>query len=408
MRTHLVALSVALLALSSVACDDTDSGGSGDNNANNDTNNNASNNAPAGEASFATFNVGLPRGFVPYAADRVGPVGEALASYDADVLCLQEVWLVQDDEDNWTETDIDSIKAATASQYPHTHVHLTRSEAAAAGGCTEEEVVPLEACVQAACGELPLDELSNCVLTNCQDEFFATSSTCQSCAASQLGNPLEEIIDTCTSGGGDLFSYGGHNGLMLLSRYPFVATGEVEFESAITYRSALHGKVDIPDFGEVDVYCTHLASDLSNRIDYPGTENFATFEEENAGQIDGLLAFVNSSSTTDRHVIMGDFNAGPAVGSFSGELADNYATFITAGYTSAFAELDPPQCTYCDDENTITEGEGAIVIDHVFIDFDADASASRIFDETTTVSTEAEGDIDIHLSDHFGVRLDVK
>ena len=52
-------------------------------------------------AVVVTYNVGLARGFVDYADQRAEPVAAAVAALDADVVCLQEVWLREEVGTGW-------------------------------------------------------------------------------------------------------------------------------------------------------------------------------------------------------------------------------------------------------------------------------------------------------------------
>jgi hypothetical protein len=65
-------------------------------------NNGANNGEPGPQASFATYNAGLARGFVDYAGARTQPVADAVARLDSDVVCLQEVWLYEDEQGEWS------------------------------------------------------------------------------------------------------------------------------------------------------------------------------------------------------------------------------------------------------------------------------------------------------------------
>jgi endonuclease/exonuclease/phosphatase family metal-dependent hydrolase len=57
-----------------------------------------------------TFNTGLLRGGVPYAAERAGPVAAAIAALDADVVSLQELW---------EDADRTAVIEAAAGRFPH-------------------------------------------------------------------------------------------------------------------------------------------------------------------------------------------------------------------------------------------------------------------------------------------------
>lgn len=386
---------VLVLTTGLVACGDDEGDGNGEPN----------NGDPAAQATFETYNVGLARGFVPHARDRLDAVAEAVAQSPSDVLCLQEVWLVRDEQDEWASTQIDAIAEEASEAFPNTYHEIT-SEGAAVS-CTSDEADPLETCVRAECDGVDPDDLADCALEFCESEFLGLSPSCQECVTGQLGSPLDDIIDVCTGEGAEAFSYGGHNGLMLMSRHELQDTEFTNFESTLVQRTALRSVVEVPDFGEVDVYCTHLAADLSN-VPYTG-DTYASFAEENAAQVDALLEWIDQTATTGNVVLMGDMNSGPAVGDLEAELVDSYTKFEDATFASPYVEQADPECTYCG-TNTLNDGDANKAIDHVFLDFEGAAEVTnveRTFDATQSI--EVDGDpMDLHLSDHFGVRVTVE
>lgn len=352
-------------------------------------------------ATFETYNVGLARGFVPQAEARVQPVADAIAKSPADVMCLQEVWLFQDDQGAWSTGQIDTLVDEASQNFPSSYFEVT--ELGESVSCSQEDAEPLETCVRANCDGVPADDLSSCTLENCGDEFNGLPGPCQECVIGQIGGTLDEILAACTGDGASEFSYNGHNGLLLLSRHELRDTEITSFESSIVQRSALHAVVTVPDFGDVDLYCTHLAADLSG-VEYPG-DAFASFEEEQAAQIDALLAWVDQTATTGNVVVMGDMNTGPAKGELQAELASNYQKFVDAAYDSPYLSQASPECTFCG-TNTLVDGDSNVGIDHVFLDFTMAyglVDAMRVYDETTSIGGE-----ELHLSDHFGVRVTIE
>jgi endonuclease/exonuclease/phosphatase family metal-dependent hydrolase len=89
--------------------------------------------------SVASFNVGLAFGYVPEASARVVPITEAIAELDADVVCLQELWLEQDAEGNWTSGTIEAVLGGTASTFEHAYWSRTMApEGSEPVGCSVE------------------------------------------------------------------------------------------------------------------------------------------------------------------------------------------------------------------------------------------------------------------------------
>ncbi len=412
-------LQVSLIFLLSsllVACGDDPEEGNNGNNTNNgvDAGPDAADAADAADApdaegeafraTFETYNVGLARGFVPNAAERAEPVAAAVSESPADVACLQEVWLFRDEQDEWSTDQIDTIVDESSETFPHNYFEIT--EAGESVSCTAEEADPLETCVRANCDGVPDADLAECALAECGDEFDALSTECQSCVAGQIGGSLDDILNACAPDGegASEFSYNGHNGLLMLSRHEMRDTSITSFESTLVQRSALHAVVTVPDVGDVDLYCTHLAASLSD-VPYPGG-TYESYEEEQAAQIAELLDFVNDTSTTGNVVVMGDMNTGPAAGDNEAEFPANYNLFIDADFASPYAEQDAPDCTFCA-ENTLTDAEASDnLIDHIFLQLTLDAevvNVERAYDETQEIDGEQ-----MNLSDHYGVRVTVE
>lgn len=352
-----------------------------------------------GQADVVTYNMGLARGFVSYADERVDAAAAAVAALEADAICLQEVWVRQDSELKWTNEYIDKVIAATSEAYPYSYWERSKNQGEATS-CTPEEAAGLEECAQEFCGDVGVGELAGCALEFCGDLFNAASVGCQSCVAANIGNPIEVIMEICVGGSGSS-AYDGHNGLLLLMKNEPSETHHKQFSSALTTRSALHAKVKVGGLGDTDLICTHLAADLSSILAYPGTEYSSYIEEQNA-QIQGLLSFADEHGSSDNVIIMGDMNTGPD------DIPTNFQLFSDGNeYTNAYVEANGDSiCTYCE-ANTLNsgEGEGGVTIDHIFTKTSATPVLSkRILDQMQSIET-SEGPADHHLSDHYGVHL---
>jgi endonuclease/exonuclease/phosphatase family metal-dependent hydrolase len=373
--------------------------GCGDDESNNDEPN-------AATATFETYNVGLAPGFVANADARLEPVAQNLGQTESDVLCLQEAWLTQNDGGEWLTDQIDTLVDQTKATLPYAYYEITESEATVS--CTQQEAEPLKTCAFANCSEVSTDDLAACALQHCGAEIDALPDTCSSCVFGQIGNSLEDILATCTGGGAGAFTYNGHNGLLMLSRYELKNTEFTTLESTIVQRTALHATVSIPEFGDVDVYCTHLAANLSD-VPYPGGA-FANYKEEQASQIAELLAWVDETATTGNIVLMGDMNTGPAKGELKGEFPEHYTKFLDAGFQSPYLAQEAPECTFCG-TNTLNDGDENKAIDHVFLDFEMPVevvSAERVHTETVDIETSAGATESTNLSDHFGVAVTLR
>ena len=292
---------------------------------------------------------------------------------------------------------IDVLSDAASDAFPYATWQRTKNTGEATS-CTPEEAAVLEECALEYCGDVSQGELADCALTYCGDLFNASSVGCQSCVAANIGNPIEVIMATCVGGSGSA-AYDGHNGLLLLTKKnPLRPT---TFNSKCTHnRSALHAQVKVGGLGEADVFCTHLAADLSSILAYPGTE-YGSYIEEQSAQIGLLLGFIDDHATTEHTLLMGDMNTGP------NDVSENYAQFTDAGYDNAYVtEFGDSNCTYCS-ANTLNggSGDGGVTIDHILTKTSATfVETDRILDETQSITT-SEGPTQHHLSDHYGVRL---
>jgi len=336
--------------------------------------------------SVLTWNVGLAYGFVPYSPERQPAVVEAVAALDADVVCLNEVW---------TEADITAITEAAAATFPHHAVEMTLEEGASGEpACTPEEAEPLKVCAESNCADT--DDLTGCVLTFCAAEFDALSDTCTACAAANIGlNDVDAILEVCTSGSGT-FSWGGHNGLLMLSRLPMAEVTYTTMDSWLVQRGLLAATVD-----GVEVGCTHLAAELT--VPAYGGATYASYSEENAAQMAQVLATLEGRPG-DKRVLLGDLNTGPAAGSLSAELPESWA--LASGWADPNVDSAAPFCTWCV-ENPLTGALADLAIDHVLVQGMAAGSPSRIGDAPITV-TGADGEATVALSDHYGLQAVVE
>ncbi len=350
--------------------------------------------APVEGTTFVTYNLGLARNFVPFAAERFADVIAAVAALDADVVCLQEVW--EDD-------DVAALLAATADAFPHARTFETSEDPDAGASCTAEETDPLLACVEEFCSET--DDLTGCVLGNCGAEFGGVSQPCATCLAAHISEPIDDIVAACLTGGGQLL-FGGRNGLVILSRLPLGDGDHMALDSFFTQRAVLWQEV-VTDAGNVHVFCTHLNAALEE-VEYGGA--FESWEAEQAHQADQVLTWIEdrAGDNPDR-VLLGDMNAGPAAPpEITGEFEETYAKFTDAGYSSPYLAQPSPPCTWCAD-NPLTGSETSRVIDHVLLHgapAAGETEAQRILTETITVDG-VDGPEDVPLSDHYGVAVTV-
>lgn len=348
---------------------------------------------------FVTYNTGLARGFIPFAVERTAVIAETLARSDHNVLCLQEVF---QDED--VQTIIDGVKG----RYPHSFWVPTDDPSGSTPACNADEVADALACITANGCETDPEGLITCAINNCSAEIFglqATNEVCFNCLAANTSlETVAEIEEACLSGGG-IFRDAGRNGVLLLSTLPLQNTDVLDFlnESFLTRRVVLYAEVERPVLGPVNVFCTHLTSDLSAIAPYSG--NFASYEEEQAFQVTSMRAWMDEKAGPGGLVVgLGDFNTGPEIPpDIVGELPANYATLVGSDLSSPYVESASPECTFCNDNTLQTEPTNDVLIDHVLLrgmPTNAAFEARRLFTERVTIDGVPG---ESNLSDHFGV-----
>ncbi len=341
-----------------------------------------------------TYNAGLAYGFVPYAKERQADAVKAIAGLNSDVVCLQEVW---------TDEDIAAVEtAAKAAGFSDVHYKKTPEDVTGLPiACTKGDTDKLLPCAQKHCAKSTVGELAACVTGKCQKEFDSIASTCSVCLASNLGKPLDTIVGICTKAGGK-YSYGGYNGLMLLSRIPLKNAAHVELKSVLTRRGLLTADIDAPSpIGSVHVMCTHLTANLS-AIDYPDK---GSWEAEQSKQIDEIVK--RGKGKSGRVVLLGDMNTGPKLDpGIVAELPKNYDKLIAGGFAPTYA-VNGATCTFCSSNTLVSggadKGGEAAVIDHVMTMGEwTKSSAKRVLDGKVTIKVGGK-DEQHDISDHYGI-----
>lgn len=345
---------------------------------------------------FVTYNLGLATGYVSYAAERRPKLLELLATVDADVLCLQEVW---------TQDDVDAVVAGAAATYPYSHYVMLKDTELGPPACTETETAPIRACIDANCDVSP-GELAECVLDKCVAEFGQLSTACTNCAVANLGKEVDVIFATCATGSFK-YTYEGANGLLMLSRAKLTNETHLEIEpSTNVQRSVLGATVKLPDLGEVAVFCSHVTPHY-DELTYSGPEE--SWEAENKVQTEAVRDHAAAEAGgADLVVVMGDYNSGPEIpGKAEAELPEAaYKIFVDAGY----APHGSGDCSYCEDNLLNIDGTRNVWIDHIMtkgLDPARATSVTRFGTTPITITSETDGTVETHPSDHYGVRLEI-
>ena len=351
---------------------------------------------------LGTYNGGIARNFVDYAEERIAPMTAHLGEHSFDALCVQEFWAQPEQ----------TALTAAFSDMPHTFMLEPMPECPAdapEAACTDEEMDPLQACLEAQCADETPETLVGCATTNCAAEVGGLSGGCLGCVSSNLGGTIEEIRGACTGGDQACWAYGGAFGTMILSKHAIAESEARVFDSSLNRRAALYAKLTDTPMGEVHVFCTHLSAVFAD-IPYPGEEG--TWETEQRAQIDGLRAFIDEKAPQGQMVVMGDFNCGPELPNIEGEAAANYDALVE-GYAVRYAERDDAECTFCS-TNSLVHADSAddshsVLLDHILLrgfPDDMTISTDRFMDESFQLDLDS-GPIEAHYSDHFGVETTI-
>jgi endonuclease/exonuclease/phosphatase family metal-dependent hydrolase len=344
--------------------------------------------------SVVTYNAGLAVGFVPGAEERSAGTSAAVAALAADVVCVQEYW---------DAAHVATLEQAAAQAFPYRHFPAPSQEIGPDPGCTAQDIEPLITCMADECGDACMDDLPGCLLDSCGLQFLGLEADCMRCVQANVGSTPEEIEATCTTEATE-YAYGGSFGTGILSAHPIVEADEVVFESTTNRRSLLHAVVDAP-IGQLDVYCTHLTAVFSV-VPYPREDG--SWADEQLLQAQRLVQYVDAEGATGRAVVLGDMNAGPAVGTNDSEQLPTWETLLE-GMEAPYIDQDE-RCTFCpeNDISSVDSDARGKVIDHVLLSgFDGETSADRVLDAALDIESCGEPIPGAH-SDHYGVVVTIE
>ncbi len=360
-------------------------------------------NASAETFKVTTYNLGLAHTFVPFAKERLEPLAEKLASYDTDILCLQEVWEKKDQK---------KLNRKLEKSFPYSFkTKIKNFREGSRPTCKIKEIFgegKFVSCMQSQCSGKEGDEFTDCIIEKCGeplDNLKVTNRTCATALMAQVGkSPIASILTLVNPlWRAGLFAYKGSNGLMLYSKYPILEKRHVDFKevSTLNKRAALQAVVDIKG-KKVQVLCTHITSDLSETVPYTGI--FADWGTENTEQMNRLLQTSNQKLYPT--ILLGDFNCGyeDLPNGLASELPGSCKQTEDWGFTDPLSE-STKECTFCKD-NLLNDGDvRSLAIDHIFLK-DLKARSSRVlFKEKIQIKTKKEGQVSTQLSDHYGYEV---
>ncbi len=346
-----------------------------------------------------TYNAGLARGFVAHVEERAPRILADFPADELDVACLQEYW---------EQTDWDALVTSVASTHPHTFRRPAEVEMGTTASCEPGVLDPVQACVEMFCADVTSAELTDCALENCGDPLNALPEDCFSCLAANVAlGELPLIRSICESAGGGRYAYGSSFGTGILSRHALAETDSLLLTSTTNRRAVLYARIPSTPIGEVHFFCTHLTANLTS---VPYTGEAAGWPEEQAAQVQRLIAWAREKAPTGRIVIAGDLNNGPALAGITGELESNYAMWAAAGFQSAYPAQPDVACTYCDANplNSGTMAGGGGLIDHVLLGTGLRPLAGwRFLDEDIQIEVEGAS-VTSAYSDHYGLAVPIE
>lgn len=355
--------------------------------------------APAPQVNVATYNAGLARGFVGHVEQRAPRIAADFPADAIDVACFQEYW----DDADWN-----TFTASIADTHPHTFRRPAEVETGVPASCEADALDPVETCVVANCSDVESAALTDCALEHCNPELEALPTDCFSCLAANVAlADIALIRSICESAGGGRYAYGSSFGTGIASRHALAETDSLLLDSTTNRRAVLYARIPSTAIGEVHFFCTHLTANLS---EVPYTGDAAGWPEEQAAQVQRLIAWAREKAGSGRIVIAGDLNNGPALAGITGELESNYAMWGAAGFSSPYTTQSDVACTFCDDNplNMGSMGGEGGLIDHVLIGSGLAAGLGRRF-------LDAEIQIDVAgtptasaYSDHYGLVVPIE
>lgn len=224
----------------------------------------------------------------------------------------------------------------------------------------------------------------------------------------------ESDADTLTNGLGHKFPYNyvvmqnnhpanwawGHNGLMILSRYPLKNERLKELDYYFIRRSVLYATVETELHGDMDILCTHTSTPV-NIPPYWG--DFEDWEDEQNHQTQDIL----DSGEVD--VMLGDFNTSPEGPGIDAYTPTPYNMITEAGYFSPYME-EAPGCTWCTENPIASVEDGNLILDHIFFNQsfrEETFRVDRLFDEVIQVDDFWGTPQDSWLSDHTAVVVEI-
>ncbi len=360
---------------------------------------------------------------VPYEKQRRAALEQELDGFEADVICLQEVW----------PESVKQEVAKAASQFPYKYsifYDLSSEPTDPSGlGGTSPPPPRTEAYCASSEEQAALDELLDCVRDNCaipkSEEGYLQESSCgtsQCISASQklfklpecglcsvymlTGNTVGEVRSICKQ---ELnpYIFSGNSGLLLLSRQPLEDTQAFLAPSTMFRREVLHALVRAPNGAGTDVYCAYSppipAVPSYTGVYGDGESGAAGWRNERQLFLEKLLAWIASTERAPRSLLMGSLGTAPSGPGLTENEPDDYATLL-AEFSLAAPAGFVPTCTFC--PSSLFPAAQPTFGDFVLYRGVATPTGVEITHTETPINViDSEGQaISVPLSTHYGYR----
>lgn len=328
-----------------------------------------------GPATYVSYNAALAHGAVAFAKERRPLLIDALAKVDAEVVCLQEVW---------TDDDAKALIDGLSARFPHSFREATKAKPIGDVACTDvNAVLKLQSCVNDKCTAKGIS-VFECVDDPCKTEYAAIKDPCKRCLAANTSQPAKCALLSATDK-----AFDGRNGLLLLSSLPIEDAAYHAQKTAIIERGMISATI-----GGVKVLCTHMSAGLK-AVPYPSGLPAKSFEDEHQLAVEAAIDAAGDGCT----VLVGDFNAGPAVAGLTAVRASGYKRLQDAGYQESWSS---PRCTFCSDNQLAGVKQGRW-IDHIMTRGCGEGgSYQRLLDQPVTLTASGKSQ-NTRLSDHYGL-----
>jgi hypothetical protein len=369
-----------------------------------------------GDLVAATFNAGLAPGVVSLATPRNAHVAAALADYrETGVMCLQEFWLPES-----RDAAIAALGLPPENVY-HVDTSGQGDDLTGVNVCSREQFDPLAACVRQKCAGVADEETTLCALSQCRTKliglFFDGGEDCINCLVSSVGGTVAEIESACVPPGkGVSHSYRGHNGVILVSKWPLTEREHALLPSSIANRAALFATVRPPGRAPIEVACAHISTSNELPPSHRGSDGermFSDWDEEMNAQIRLISTTMKRRAADGRiQLFVADVNAGPDLpGGISSQSTNVWKTILAEGFWSPAAAADKPFCSTCVDDTLRPGSTKNYLIDHVLVrdppggDELEPVCAERFMTGRQTIAGYRGERLESNLSDHYGVRV---